>query len=271
MQKLKRFSLLVLFLFSLPLIIGQLPFPNNHFTAQPAERPHLVYAATTMANEQPQPISQSKAPFHALLLYTHSHETYRPVMAQANGTQVVYDDQTNIYSMQEMMTHYLQLNQITSSVLDYDVMTEMKSTGATLPQAYKVVRPVLAQKLQNEKFDLIIDLHRDSAKRNVTVLERNGESFAKVAFVVGAKHKAYESNLAYATALSEQLNRLVPGISRGVMEKSGAGVNGIYNQDLSPVMLLVELGGIDNTEEEIERTMAVLAQAIQKAFVESAI
>ena len=37
------------------------------------------------------------------------------------------------------------------------------------------------------------------------------------------------------------------------------------------VMLLIELGGIDNTEVEIERTLAVLAQAIKNAYIDTAI
>ncbi|AWE08109.1 stage II sporulation protein P [Lysinibacillus sp. 2017] len=267
MQKLKRFSLLFLFLFTLPIAIGQLPFPNNEFSEKPKEPAHVVYAASQVLSTQ-QPLIQTNVPFHVLMLYTHSHESYKPVVAQSKGLQEVYDDQTNIYSMQQMMQHYFQLNQITSSVVDFDVMTELKSTGAKMYQAYGVMRPVLATKLSGENYDLVIDFHRDSATSKVTTLESNGERFAKIAFVVGAKHAGYEANLTYATALSEQLNRMMPGISRGVIKKEGEGVNGVYNQDLSPKMVLIELGGIDNTKEEIERTMAILAQAIRKAFME---
>ena len=60
------------------------------------------------------------------------------------------------------------------------------------------------------------------------------------------------------------MNELVPGISRGVIKKEGERVDGIYNQDLSKEMLLIELGGIDNTEEELTRTAAVLTEAISK-------
>lgn len=134
MQKLKRFSLLFLFLFTLPIAIGQLPFPNNEFTEKPKEPAHVVYAASQALPTQ-QPLIQQASPFHVLMLFTHSHETYKPVLAQAKGK----------------------------------------------------------------------------------------------------------------------------------------GVNGVYNQDLAPNMLLIELGGIDNTEDELERTMAILAQAIQKAFVEKTV
>lgn len=287
MEKMKRLSFLLLFLFVLPIAIGQLPFPNNKVATAPEEQKYMVYAAPNapeeeLVNENPDPdLStepdldpiqqlQPSTPFNVLMLYTHSHESYKPIVEQTKGITASYDhydDQTNIFSMQDMMKDYLQLNGITPNVLDFDVM----GNGAKLNQSYKVVRPVLAEQLTKQKYDLILDLHRDSVPAKATTLVLDGERYAKVAFVVGAEHSGYKSNLAYATKLSEQLNRMVPGISRGIIKKEGEKVNGIYNQDLSPVMLLIEFGGIDNNEEELERTMAVLAKAISKAFVETAI
>lgn len=45
-------------------------------------------------------------------------------------------------------------------------------------------------------------------------------------------------------------------------------MNGIYNQDLANNMVLIELGGIDNTQEEINRTISVLAKAISSVLQE---
>ncbi|MEG0450342.1 MAG: stage II sporulation protein P [Lysinibacillus sp.] len=300
MEKMKRLSFLLLFLFVLPIAIGQLPFPNNKVATTPEEQKYMVYAATPNISEEelvnedpdpeldPNPIPnpdsdpdpdpetstiqqlQTNTPFNVLLLYTHSHESYKPIVAQTKGLPATYnhyDDQTNIFSMQDMMKQYLQLNGITPSVLDFDVM----GNGAKLKQTYKIVRPVLAEQLTKQKYDLVLDLHRDSVPAEATTLVRNGERYAKVAFVVGAEHNGYKANLAYATALSEQLNQMVPGISRGIIKQQGKDVNGIYNQDLSPTMLLIEFGGIENNEEELERTMAVLAQAIAKAFIETSL
>lgn len=267
LQKLKRFTILLFLLFSLPLIIGQLPFPNNKVATEKKEQPHLVFAAADVP--MPEPIMEKTEPFNALMLFTHSHESYKPIVEQATGLTAVYDEQTNIYSLQQMMEHYLQLNAVTPHFLDFDVMTEMKLTNATFHRAYKVARPVLADYLQESEYQLVIDFHRDSASKKATTLKYGEETFAKIAFVVGAAHAGYESNLAYAKVLSEQLNTIVPGISRGIIKKEGKGVDGIYNQDLAPNMLLIEFGGIDNTEQELQRTMAVLAQAIRLAFVES--
>ena len=41
-------------------------------------------------------------------------------------------------------------------------------------------------------------------------------------------------------------------------------VDGKYNQDLDPSILLIELGGIENKEDELNRTIAVIAKAEQR-------
>ena len=37
--------------------------------------------------------------------------------------------------------------------------------------------------------------------------------------------------------------------------------NGVYNQDLSGQAILIEVGGVDNTEEELNRSIDALAKA----------
>ena len=62
------------------------------------------------------------------------------------------------------------------------------------------------------------------------------------------------------------MNTLVPGISRGVFLKTGKGVDGVYNQDLNKNTILIELGGIESTEVELNRTIAILAKAVSNVF-----
>ena len=174
---------------------------------------------------------------------------------------------TNIFNLQGAISKHFSMNGIQTDVLDVDVMKVMKSEGKTFPQAYNTVRPYLANRLQEQSYDLVIDLHRDSAKRDATTITHNNESYARIAIVVGAEHKNYRWNTAYAETLSVAMNEMVPKVSRGVISKSGDNVDGRYNQDLAKEMILIELGGIDNTEEELNRTIAVIGKAIAKSFV----
>ena len=65
------------------------------------------------------------------------------------------------------------------------------------------------------------------------------------------------------------MNELVPEISRGVIGKKGESEDGVYNQDLQGNMVLIELSGIESTEEEVNRTISVLAKAVSTVLQET--
>ncbi|MFJ8516376.1 stage II sporulation protein P [Lysinibacillus xylanilyticus] len=281
---------LLLFFFVLPVIAGQLPFNKQASTpiTEPEDK-QVVYAATNLAEQsaleqtkeetkektqdqtkvetQDQTQNPSKDPFKVLLLFTHSQESYQPVVKAASGKAAVYDEKTNILNLKDTISKHFSMNGIQTDVLDVDVMKELKLKGKSFPDSYNFVRPYLEKRLQEQSYDLVIDLHRDSAKKNATTLTYNNESYARIAIVIGAEHKNYRWNTAYAESLSAAMNEIVPKISRGVISKSGDNVDGRYNQDLTKEMILIELGGIDNTGEELNRTIAVIGKAISKSFI----
>ena len=81
-------------------------------------------------------------------------------------------------------------------------------------------------------------------------------------FVIGTENINYQENLNLSTKLNTIIEQKIPGISRGIIKKGGAGVNGIYNQALSPNLLIIELGGQYNKIEDINNTIEVLAESI---------
>ena len=113
-----------------------------------------------------------------------------------------------------------------------------------------------------------IDLHRDSSKREKTTLEIDNEKYAKVLFVVGKEHENYNQNLEFVTKINEKLKTFHVDLSRGIYLKEGAGVNGIYNQDFSPYTILIELGGPENTIDEVANTIDILAKVIYECIQE---
>ena len=256
MNNIKRCLLFLLLLFLMPIIIGQLPFPNNeHLSVQVPNEQQLVYASSNL-------VMPSK---RVLLAFTHSHEAYRPIVEAKSGKkQVDSHNKINIFSLRKMLEEYFSFQGIEAESIDVDLAAENQAQGRSHSQAYKTARTFIADKIAMDQYDLVIDFHRDSARKKTTTLTEGGVSYAKVAFVVGLEHPMHTWNLSYAEQLSQLMNELVPGISRGVIKKEGERVDGIYNQDLSKEMLLIELGGIDNTEEEITRTSAVLTEAISK-------
>ena len=65
--------------------------------------------------------------------------------------------------------------------------------------------------------------------------------------------------------------RFCPLSSRGVLQKEGAGVNGIYNQDISKNAVLLELGGNENTITEVLNTIEIISTIIKEHINETGI
>jgi len=268
MAMVKRMKLMIgllLFFFLLPLLVGQLPVPDRGKTvAKPVENKQVVYAASELT--QKDTVQSLDSPFRALVFFTHTHEAYEPIVKNVSGKVAVSDSKTNILSLQDMIKSHFQLNGIATDVLEVDNMKAMKDQGKEYYQAYDTMRTFVKKRFEEQQYDLAIDFHRDSAKRKTTTITHNGATYARIVLVIGNEHKNYRWNLAYAEKLSASLNTIVPDISRGVISKGGDGVDGKYNQDLSKSLLLIELGGIENNKEELNRTIAVLAKAIANSF-----
>lgn len=118
--------------------------------------------------------------------------------------------------------------------------------------SYKASRLLLEQrKIETPTLKYFIDVHRDSLKKDRTTVVINDKSYAKILFIVGLENSKYQNNLNFTTEIDNCLNEKYPALSKGIYKKSGAGVNGVYNQDFSPFVILVEMGGYENTTTEV--------------------
>ena len=146
----------------------------------------------------------------------------------------------------------------TSSITDF-----LNINGWNYASSYNASRFYLLDTMNKyPSLELIIDLHRDSINKNLSTVTIDNKNYAKVLFVVGLEHSNYEPNLNLSNKLNEMIKTKYPGLSRGVMKKSGAGVNGIYNQDVAPYVILIECGGQENSIEEVMNTIEVLSNII---------
>ena len=278
LKKLKMLSIFLVFFFMLPIITGLLPFPNNQKYEPTINKENpVVYASSEViltgqeevAGEgTTTDVSSNLNSFNVLFVYTHSHETYKPFAESEIGKITVSDNKANIFSMSDMMENYFKLNGINATTLDVDIMEELTKQGKNYASAYKVARPFIKEALAEKPYDLVLDLHRDAAGYKTSTVKYNDVSYAKIAFVIGTAHSNFRENLKHANALNQSLNQIVPNISRGIIQKSSAQGDGVYNQDLGPHLLVVEVGGIDNNEDEVYRTISVLAQAIANTYLQ---
>ncbi len=115
---------------------------------------------------------------------------------------------------------------------------------------------------KNPTLSYFIDLHRDSMSYDVTTTTIDNKKYAKILFVIGKDHDGYEKNQKMAETINNSIKEKYPSLSRGISLKGGSGVNGIYNQNISPNAILIEIGGQYNTITEINNTLNVLADAL---------
>ena len=165
------------------------------------------------------------------------------------------------------MAKSLKENGIGTNVDHTDIMGVLNEKGWGYGRSYEASRTVAANAVStNSDLQYIFDLHRDSARKETTTKEIDGESYAKILFVVGAEYASYEKNLAIATELHTLIDAKYPGLSRAVITKEGPGNNGIYNQDLLENSLLIEFGGVDNTLDELYRTADAVADVFSEFY-----
>ena len=125
--------------------------------------------------------------------------------------------------------------------------------------SYAASRAYMKEELKNNNYKILIDLHRDSARHKYTLYEKNNKKYAKIMFVLTTKHKNYKKNESFVTNINKRIIKKYKGLSRGIIRRDDV----IFNQDLSPRAILIELGGVDNTLEEINNTLYVLAKVIK--------
>lgn len=199
--------------------------------------------------------------------FTHTRESYLPYLKGVTDADRAYHSQINVTKIGDRLRESLESKGVGTSVDKTDVMGILNNKGLGFGSAYKESRPVVQQAIAgNKELKYFIDIHRDSRRKAETTKVINGQSYARLAFVIGAEHSNYEKNLALAKELHERLNKKYPGLSRSVIEKQGKQTNGKFNQDLSGNALLIEFGGVDNTFEELYRSAEALADVFSEYY-----
>lgn len=190
----------------------------------------------------------------------------RPVIYVYNTHQTEeYNDNYSVLDAGLYLSNKLNSN-------GYNTMFESNSMKVFLDERnLKYYKSYLASKTylnnalkENPTLKYFFDIHRDSASKKITTINYQNKDYAKVLFVVGTDNSNYEKNNINAVRLNEIVKSFVPTISRGVVYHGGKGYNGVYNQDISENVFLIEVGGKDNTKEEVENTLNVLINSVEE-------
>lgn len=197
------------------------------------------------------------------IYFSHNRESYLPLLKGVTNPNSASNSKVNVTLVGERLKHSLETKGIGTIVDKTDVYGLLQKNNLLYPSSYTQSRKVVQEAMANNKdIKYLIDIHRDSQRKKVTTTTINGKSYAKLGFVIGGENPNYEKNLKLANELHKRLMKKHPGLSRGIFEKRGATTNGKFNQDLSGNAMLIEVGGVDNNLEELNRTMDVFADVL---------
>ena len=203
-----------------------------------------------------------------LIYHSHPREGYNPLMGTQSDNPSSNNPSMNVMQVGTYVAHELESKGIgvEHSQKDYQTLID----GYQWCHSYKYSRESIQKAIaQNEQLDYFIDIHRDSQRHKKTTAIIDGLPYAKVYFIIGHDNKNWRKNEEFASKIHKKIETSHPGISRGVWGKTGSpGNNGEYNQSVSPNSVLIEVGGIDNTGEELKRTSVVLAEIIASLYWE---
>ena len=102
------------------------------------------------------------------------------------------------------------------------------------------------------------DIHRDSITGKNSKVTIGGKKYATMMFLVGQNNKDYKKNVENIKVMEKYLNQNYKGLLRDTYYQPKYA----YNQGYSPRMFLVEIGGPENTLQEITNTSIALSNAI---------
>jgi stage II sporulation protein P len=217
----------------------------------------LLHEKTVGRQKEPKiviPLRQSLNGEGKIIIYhTHTTESFAPT----SGSNFSDDLTLTVAQLGEELARMLQD--------EYGIPVVHNKTVHDVPRtpAYQEALPTITELLaQNPDAKLVIDLHRDGVAKSLTTTELNGEAAVKLMFMVGTRNNPHVQEIVNASYfLHEALEEIVPGLSRGIRERPL-----MYNQQVHPVALLIEVGGHENSLEEAMKTIPYLARALADLY-----
>ena len=188
-----------------------------------------------------------------LVYIYNTHDTEKYTLPFTSDYSII----PNVTLVSKMLKEYLKSYNIDSYIEISKTKDYLKKHKLKYSDSYEASRYYLEKNL-NKNYKLIINIHRDSLRHKYTLYEKKNKKYARILFIIGSSNKNYKKNKEVAENLNNRLNSKYKGISRGVTIREDTA----YNQDLNERIILVKIGGIDNTLEELNNTIEVFSKVI---------
>ena len=199
-----------------------------------------------------------------LIYLYNSHQTEEYVNGNIDLTYSINPTVTiNDYIMKDVF----EKNNLNTIVEERSIKDILNLNTWNYASSYKASRIYLEDiKKTYPSLKFFIDVHRDSLPKDKTTITINDKAYARIIFLIGLENPNYQQNLTFTDKINNKINELYPGLSKGIYKKGGAGVNGVYNQDFSPYTILIEIGGQENTIEEVMNTSLAISNIISEVI-----
>lgn len=203
------------------------------------------------------------------IYHSHNQESFVSASESSrNNSDDLFHKEKNISLVGERLSHALKSNGIHSIHDHTNIQEELEGNKRSYSEAYQVSRKPLEDALGNNKtLKMVLDIHRDTLKRNQSTIRIDGKDYPKIAFIVSKSSAKYEENFKFAQLLHDYTQEEYPSLSRGVFTKETP-AGSTYNQDLFGNSVLLEVGGKENTLEEEYRTVDVLSEIISEILAD---
>ncbi|MDD5017142.1 MAG: stage II sporulation protein P [Eubacteriales bacterium] len=208
-----------------------------------------------------------------LIYHTHTQEAYRQIEGEEyveTGSWRTADENQSVVAVGEALKK--ELEEYGYTVLHDTTNHEPPKLSTSYSRSLETM---LSYAARYQTISVYIDVHRDAygnveegQKDYVTV---NGEECARVMFVVGTgegktgegfdEKPNYESNYKLALALTNELESIQEGFTRPIRVKTGR-----YNQHVSDMCLLIEVGHNANSLEQALNTAKYIALALSRVL-----
>ena len=207
--------------------------------------------------EQTIPVTKEKKTPLIYIYNSHQTEEYTP--SNFVEYSVMPTVQMNNYILEEK----LEEANYNTIVEEKNIKQVLNEHGWNYAGSYNASRIFLEEaKKTYPTLKYFIDVHRDSLPKERTTVTIDNKNFASILFLIGLENPNYSENLAFTEKINEKINEKYPTLSKGIYKKEGEGVNGVYNQDFSPFTILVEMGGPENTIDEILNTSLAFSECL---------
>lgn len=211
----------------------------------------------------------SQEEYSVLIIHTHGTEAYTPDGILSDDPDDPYytrskDNTQNVVSLGCVMAGVFE--EMGIRTLHYDVAID--TTIDDYSKAYSASAEIIKDTLKEyPSIQYVFDVHRDavtlsSGEKAKAICNVDGKRAAQVMTVVGSDylgqdHPNWKNNLALAVTLQDRLEDGYTDLCRPITVKQGA-----FNQHLSPLGLLLEIGTDGNTLEEAQYSAELLAYEI---------